>query len=438
VRDRVKQINPDSWIIGHGWNQNQWGAYGMAKDLDRVAPKNPVYLTAKSLHAAWVNSTALQQAGIDASTPDPHGGEIQRDANGDPTGILFETAMNLVSKTLPKASTDELATALQLTQEMLWRYGITSVHDFDDLICLDALEILREQELLGIRVVKNIPLEEMDTALAKNFFSGAGDEWIRIGNLKIFTDGALGLRTAAMIEPYEGEPTNYGMLQFSQQELIELFQEVIGKGFALAVHAIGDQANHVTLNALEMLPKVDSKPGAPKMRHRIEHLQLLHPMDLARPAKLGIIPSMQPIHATSDMQMANTYWGPRIRYAYAWQSQIQSGATLAFGSDAPVESPNPFWGIHAAVTRKAREAAPKDDVWVPSERIAVHEAILAYTFGPAKATGLEHTLGSLKPGNYADLLLLDTDPYHCPNEKLGSIQPVGTMVGGVWRYRGFE
>jgi predicted amidohydrolase YtcJ len=437
VRAQIEGTPPGAWVLGHGWNQNEWGGFGTASDLDRVAPYNPVYLTAKSLHAGWANSAALRLADISPSTPDPPGGYLQRDEKGSPTGILFEDAMQLIVDVIPQPSLQSIAESIALAQESLWQFGITCVHDFDSQRCLDAVKILRQNGRLGLRIHKNIPIDYLESAIHLGLHTGFGDEWIRIGNVKVFMDGALGPRTAAMLEPYESEPHNTGILLLDEDELVEIARQAMDGGFAMAIHAIGDRANHLALRALAAIRRHEMGIGIQPLRHRIEHLQLLHPDDLAQPAQLGIIASMQPIHATSDMDMAIHYWGARVHTAYAWQSQLRSGAILAFGSDAPVEPPNPFLGLHAATTRRRLDGRPGTKGWVPNERLSLQEALVAYTHGPAYASGMEAVLGRLAPNYLADLIVVEVDPFLCEPDKLAELAPVGTMLGGQWAYRGF-
>jgi predicted amidohydrolase YtcJ len=437
VRQAVRQTEPGSWILGHGWNQNEWDRYGNASDLDEVAPENPVYMTAKSLHAGWANSEALIRAGISTTSPDPPGGHIQRDINGVPTGILFENAMELMSEAVPEPCLDESVSAIRKAQEKLWRYGITGLHDFDGSRCFQSLQILQKEQELGLRVIKNIPLDDMDHAINLGLRTGFGDDWIRIGNVKIFADGALGPRTAAMMQPYESEPYDLGMVFYERDQLFEIFTHAGDAGLALSVHAIGDQAVHDVLGVFVELRQYESDKGLEHLPHRIEHLQLSHPDDLPHLVSNDIIASMQPIHATSDMDIANRYWGERVKHSYAWRSVLDVGGTLAFGSDAPVESANPFRGLHAAITRQRRDGSPNKDGWIPSERLNLHEALLGYTHGPAKAARTSKIIGQLIDGYLADLIVLDKDPYSCPPEMIVDLLPVGTMAGGEWRSREF-
>lgn len=451
VGERARITPPGEWVLGHGWNHNEWPdvpsgqpdrepGYGSAADLEAVAPRNPVFLTAKSLHAAWASRTALQQAGVTALTPDPPGGRLGRDEHGQPNGILYESAVHLVAQALPEPGEGQVVAALRTAQPVLWQMGVTGVHDFDGRRCFVALQILHQAGELRLRVLKGVPLSSLPHATALGLRSGWGDDFLRIGGVKAFADGALGPQTAAMLQPYEGTSgDSRGLLLLDAEELYEHGCQAVQNGLHLAVHAIGDRANHEVLNAFERLRQYEQHlletgglPAGSPLRHRIEHVQLLHPEDTARLAQLGIIASMQPLHATSDMVMADRYWGERVQQAYAWRTQLHHGATLAFGSDAPVESPNPFWGLHAAVTRRRADGLPGPQGWVPAQKLSVFEGLRAYTVGPAFAAGWEDHQGCLLPGYFADLLVLDTDPFTCEPEQLRSIRPEACMVAGEW------
>jgi hypothetical protein len=437
VRFSLEHISSDQWILGHGWNQNQWTRYGNRLDLDQISYENPIYLTAKSLHAGWANSKALKIAGINKDTYNPPGGEIQFDSSGEPTGILFENAMQLVSQHIPSPSDGEVANLLSASQLNLWKLGITGIHDFDGPRAFSALQLLHNRGELGLRVLKNIPVDYMSATIEIGLRTGFGDEWLRLGNIKIFSDGALGPHTAAMFDSYEGGGDNTGMLLLDSEEIIEIGKTAIEGGYGLCVHAIGDKANNAALNAIETLQSFHNNDPDNRILHRIEHLQLLHPQDLQRVSKLGIVASMQPVHAISDMEMAARYWGDRTRYAYAWRSVLDTGALLAFGSDAPVEDPNPFMGIHAAITRQRFDGSPDPNGWIPEQKITLMEAFKAYTYGPAYASGQENHLGRIAPGYFADLIVMDDDPFKLEKEQIRNIAPIGTVVGGVWRFRNF-
>jgi hypothetical protein len=435
VRRAAAKSPPGEWILGHGWNQNLWGYYGTRRELDEAAPHHPVYLTAKSLHAAWANTAALRLAGA-LGAPDPPDGAILRDESGAPTGILLEGAMRLVAGANPDPSVESLAESIERALVRLSSLGLTGVHDFDGPRCFAALQILREAGRLRLRVLKSVPADLLGAAGELGLRSGFGDDWLRLGHVKAFADGALGPRTAAMLQPYDDDPDNRGILLLDREQVLDLGLRAGAAGFPLAVHAIGDRANHEVLDAMEALRSHERSQGWPARRHRLEHLQLLHPDDLDRPARLGLIASMQPIHATSDRDMAELGWGRRVEYSYAWKSQLDAGATLAFGSDAPVESPNPFWGMYAAISRRRRGATPRPSPWTPQQTIAIAAAWRAFTEGPANAAGWHDRIGRLDPGFWADLVVLPQDPLRADPETLASLQPIATMVGGTWTFGG--
>ncbi len=450
VDERAQKARPGEWILGHGWNQNVWfpsplrpspsgrgvGGEGWpnATNLDQIAPNNPVYLTAKSLHAGWANSAALKLADVTASSPDPVNGRLQRDSRGALTGILLESAMELINRALPAPTVDEIASAIEKAQPILWKMGLTGVHDFDRRDSFMALQILHLQNKLKLRVTKNLPVDLLDQAFELGLRTGFGDDWLRLGSVKVFMDGALGPRTAAMFQPYEGEPENKGILTMDAEQLFEVGRRAADVGLGMAVHAIGDRANHEVLNAYRQLRAYEAEKGLPHLRHRIEHVQVLHPDDATRLAELNVIASMQPIHATSDMLMADKYWGARSSLAYAWRTQLDAGGRVAFGSDAPVESPNPFWGIHAAVTRRRADGSPGLGGWHPGQRLTMQEAIEGFTTGAAYAAYAENRQGRLAPGFLADLIVLESDPFKTDPQEVKDFQSSATMVGGEWVY----
>lgn len=433
VGERAKIAPEDTWIRGHGWNQNVWeGGFGTAAELDAVSQGHPVFLTSKSIHSAWANSLALKLAGIGPDTPDPRGGVIGRDEQGRPSGILFESAFELVEKVIPAPSLEQLADSIDHAQQTLWKMGITGVHDYDRRACFQAMQYLNEQDRLRLRVVKSIPVELLPQAGELGLRSGFGGDFLRIGSVKLFADGALGPRTAAMLQPYEGEAEYTGIPLLDAEQIVEYGQTAASTGLSLAIHAIGDRANHEVLNAYEQLRAYEREHGLPHFRHRIEHVQLLHPDDYDRLAKLDVIASMQPIHAVSDMDIADRHWGKRSAGAYAWRTLLQRGTRVAFGSDAPVESPNPFWGLHAAVTRTRPGGYPQPDGWYPEQRLTLQEALAGFTTGPAYAAGWESHLGKLARGYYADLIVFDRDPFDVQAAELYGLLPCATMVAGQW------
>ncbi len=435
VAEQAAHLPQGSWILGHGWNQNNWAeGFGSAADLDAAAPNHPVYLTAKSLHAGWANSAALRLAGLYDNSPDPQGGRFGRDANGGLNGILYESAMELVASAVPEPNDDQAAQAILEAQKTLWSFGITGVHDFDRRRCFNALQMLNQAGELKLRVLKSLPLELLSQTDALGLRGGFGDERLKIGPVKAFMDGALGPQTAAMLQPYENSQDQYGMLLMDAKELFEVGQVAARAGLGLAVHAIGDRANHEALQAFERLRDYEKAhfPHRPQLAQRIEHVQLLHPKDVHRLGELGVAASMQPIHATSDLHMADRFWGQRTAWSYAWRSQIEHGALLVFGSDAPVESPNPFWGLHAAVTRQERGQTANTAGWHPEQSLTLLQALEAYTLGPAQLAGWGERVGRLAPGYHADLVVLEQDPFDCPVEDLWRLAPRETMFAGEW------
>ena len=435
VAERVASTPAGDWVRGHGWNHNLWGgAFPTAAQLDDVAPGHPVFLSHKSGHAAWVNSRALALARITAETPDPPGGQIVRDADGRPIGVFLEEAVQLVAHVIPEPTLDEVVEAIRQAVAVAHRAGLTGVHDFDGPVAFRAYQALYQRGELTLRVTKGIPLEHLDEAVGLGLRTGFGDDWLRIGQVKMFADGALGPRTAWMLEGYEGAPEDTGIATTEVGVLREAVFKANRAGLACAIHAIGDRASREVLG---IYAEARAQGATGKLRNRIEHVQLLHPADVGRLAELGVIASMQPIHATSDMLMAERHWGKeRCRYAYALKTQLKHGAVLALGSDCPVEVIDPLLGIHAAVTRRRADGSPGPDGWHPEQRLTVEEAVRGFTWGAAYAAGLEGKLGSLQIGKLADLTILDRDIFAMDPMDILNVRVMGTIVGGqfVWRH----
>ncbi len=415
VAARAQTLPPSAWVRGGGFNRNLWpGNEWPTKELlDAAAPRNPVALDSKDGHSLWVNSRALALAGITASTPDPAGGVIRRDARGEPTGILSENAVALVSNAIPPESEEECIAAVREGIPLAWAAGITAIHEANDTPearSFRTFQALDRAGELGLRVLQHVPVANLEHALGIGLRSGFGNDRLRIGGVKIFADGALGSRTADMLEPYMGEPDNRGVAVMGKEELLELASRASAGGLLVTVHAIGDRANRHVLDVLAEVRKREKERGNAHLRHRIEHVQIIHPDDLPRLAQLDVIASVQPIHATSDMVMADRHWGePRVRGAYAYASLLASGARLAFGSDAPIEPFAPLLGIHAAVTRRRADGKPGPSGWHPEQRLSVEDAVKAYTWGAAYAAGEERTRGSIAVGKVADLVVLSQD-----------------------------
>ena len=440
VAEAARRTPPGGWVRGGGWNKNVWPApeFPTAADLDAVAPDHPVVLADKSRHAVWANSRALALAGISATSEDPPGGGIVRDAAGRPTGILLETAEEFIYSVIPEPGVDTFVEALRGGIVEAQRLGLTGFHDPGHPKVLAALQVLRARGELGLRALVHIPTEQLGAAIELGLRSGLGDEWLRIGGVKLFADGALGPQTAHMLAPYEGTTDNMGIPTHSAEQLDDLVHRAREAGISATVHAIGDAANRAVLDAIKKAHGTSRKAQAPSLPDRIEHVQLLHPADVPRLAQLGVVASMQPIHATSDMEMAERHWGRRCELAYAWRSVLNSGAVLAFGSDCPIETLDPLAGIHAAVTRRHADGRPGAEGWIPAQRLTVAEAVHAYTLGAAHASGEAHLKGSIVPGKLADLVVLSQDIFEVEPGAILDTHVMMTLVDGQVVYRSVE
>ncbi|MBC7224028.1 MAG: amidohydrolase [Anaerolineae bacterium] len=436
VAEAARERPPGEWILGQGWDRNLWPdpSFPHHADLDRVAPDHPVALDSKDLHSLWVNSLALRLAGITAQTPDPPGGEIVRDAHGEPSGILKENpARMLVRRVIPRPGPGQMRRLLQEATRRAWAQGVTAVHVPEDVPAFRLLQDLRREGALGLRVLMHLTEQSVDGAIQAGVQSGFGDDCLRVGGVKVFLDGALGSRTAEMLEPYLTEPGNFGIPVMSDEDLHGLLLAASRAGIAAAIHAIGDRANRRALDALERVRADEAKRDVPRdrLRHRIEHVQLLHPDDLPRLAALDVIASVQPSHAVADMEMAERYWGSeRCRLAYAYGSLWRSGARLALGSDCPVEDLNPLAGIHAAVTRRRPDGLPGPEGWNPQERLTVEQAVWGFTMGGAYAAGEEGQRGSITPGKLADLVILSEDIFRAEPDAILGTEVVATILDG--------
>jgi predicted amidohydrolase YtcJ len=440
VRQRAAVTPHGQWILGHGWNQDDWDdkSFPTAADLDAVSPDHPVYLAARSCHAGWANTRALRAAGITRDTPNPEGSEIARDAHGDATGLLLEIgAMKLIEAAVPAPTPGQMADAMLRAQQVALSRGVTAIHDYDDPDVLAALQVLRERGQLAIRVLKHVNKPFLDAALRSGLRHGFGDDWLRIGHLKMFADGAIGPHTAWMLEPYLGEPDNLGMPTLTKQDMIDSAVRATLAGLPTTIHAIGDRAVRDVLDVFEHVRRVEAEQGIPrdKRRHRVEHVQIISPQDVNRLAELDLIASMQPSHATTDYPVADRVWGqPRIALSYNPRVQIDRGVVVAFGSDAPVDEFDPFLGMYAAVTRRRPDGMPGPDGWLPEAKITLDEALRGYTFGGAYAASMDDRKGRLAPGFLADLVVLDRDIFDAPPDVLKEVQVALTMVDGVVRY----
>ncbi|MGZ5418290.1 MAG: amidohydrolase [Aeromicrobium sp.] len=428
IRSYAARLEPGRWVFGGRWDSNTWDLQVQPdrSSLDSVCPDRPVALPSVDGHTIWANSRALRAVGIDRTSVDPIGGEIVRDETGEPTGILRESARYPLRDLMGSPLAGDLIDQILVAQNHLLSLGLTGIHDIDGEDAREAYLRLREQGRLKLRVHKAIPAPHLDAAIEEGRRTGQGDEWFSTGPVKFFADGALGSHTAHMTEPFAGEGGNRGIEVIPYPDLVELVRKAARAGIAVATHAIGDQANRLVLAAYAEVLDVSQKQG---LRHRIEHAQHIPYECLPEFARLGVVPSLQPTHCTSDIPLTESLLAGRSLANYASRSLLDSGAMLAFGSDAPVEDPNPFHALHAAVTRQNAAGEP-DGGWEPHQRISVSEAIAAHTSGPAYAAGLADRLGQLRPGWLADFITVNADPFAVSPKELRDLEVTMTVVGG--------
>ncbi|GGB28289.1 amidohydrolase [Flexivirga endophytica] len=418
------------WVSGGRWDANRWTGRGRPTRaaLDALLGDRPAVLDSVDGHSAWINSAALRIAGIDRTTSDPAGGAYDRDDRGEFTGIVRESAIAQFRELARRSSRADLPERLLAVQQVLHSVGLTSIHDIDGESVRAAYLALRDQGRLGIRVHKAIPVGALETAIEQGRKTGDGDDWVSTGPVKLFSDGALGSHSCHLTQPFAGTE-NHGMAVTSAQEMLRLVFLADAAGIAVATHAIGDRAAQLVLDAYEQVAA-----GGSGLRHRIEHAQHLRPDDIHRMAALGVVASMQPTHCTSDIDLVEELLGDRDVASYAWRDLLNAGAPLAFGSDAPVEDPNPFHGLYAAVTRARPDGTPAGG-WQPEQRLGIGDAITAYTLGSAYAAGQEQHKGLLTPGRLADFIAVDTDPVEASAAELRGTEVLTTVVGGAVRWQ---
>ena len=441
VKKKAAATPPNQWILGWGWDEGKWASHYPGNDaLNQVAPNNPVYLVGLHGFAAWANRKALAIAGVKKDTKDPPNGRILRDEQtGEPTGILLNHAQDLVSKHIPPLPLDQLKRGIELAAQECIRNGLTSVHEA--LINSSQLQAFRELVAEGrmpLRVY--VMLDGADHALIAQWLAHGPEidpqHRLTIRAFKLFADGALGSRGAALLQPYSDAPESTGVITTPEDEVSELTHSGLQKGFQLCTHAIGDRTNRMVLDAYARALK--SVPEVHDARLRIEHAQVLAPEDIPRFAALGVIPSMQPTHATSDMKWAEARLGPqRIKGAYAWQSLLKTGVHLPLSSDFPGETLNPFYGIYAAVTRQDPQGNPPGG-WYPEQRLTLEEALRGYTIEGAYAEFEEKDKGSIEPGKLADLTVISEDITKLPPREILSTHVLKTFIGGNVVYDSHE
>jgi predicted amidohydrolase YtcJ len=438
VKAFSKDVKPGDWILGRGWDQNRWPTkeFPTHDALSRAFPNNPVVLERIDGHAVLANARAMQLARVSAATADPEGGRLIRLAGGTPSGVFVDKASTLIDNAIPVPSRADLRKAILAAIAECNRLGLTGVHDAG--VEPDTVGIYEELAKAGNFNLRNYvmlsdPGEPGSPAARANPYLVRGPQsalydghlWVRA--IKLYADGALGSRGAALLAPYADEPTNSGLLVSRPEHIRAWADAALRSGFQVNVHAIGDRGNRIVLDAFESALK-----AAPKADHRfrIEHAQVVSPEDIPRFAKLGVIPSMQPTHQTSDMGWAEVRVGPqRIRGAYAWRSLLNTGVVIPSGTDFPVEEVNPLLTFHAAVTRQDPGNLPPGG-WYPDQKMTRQEALQSMTIWPAYAGFQESVLGSLTPGKYADFVVLDRDIMRVPDTELLGTRVVSTWIGG--------
>lgn len=428
---------PEMWASGWGWNEGSWPDKTLPTrhDLDAVTgPERPAIFWRSDMHAAVANTAALHIAGIVQGTADPAGGIIGRGEDGRPNGLLWELAINLVLEKMPAYPEAFLDQALVESMAELNRLGITAVHDQrmkdqeDGPPALAAYQRLHQKDALSLRINCNIAAHHLHHLAELRLYSGFGDDYLRLGHIKLFTDGSMGSRTAWMLAPYElnssGTADNVGVNVTPPEEIAATFRQAVAAGFPVSIHAIGDRANRTVLDIFEELMASGPQPPIP---HRIEHVQIIDPADLPRLARLNITASVQPLHITDDMETAEHVLGRRADRVYRFRSLLESGALLALGSDAPVADPNPFLGIQAAVCRqKANNMAA--GAWYGAERLTMAQTIAGYTIGAAKAAGWDEISGTITPGKLADLIVVDRDLFALEAQGISGAEIAETEV----------
>lgn len=445
IGEYARRLPKGEWILGGTWDHELWGGDPLPhrKWIDALTPDHPVFVSRYDGHMGLANSLALRTAGITRETPDPPGGLIVRDADGEPTGVLKDAAMGLLERVIPEPTEAQRERAIVAALGEAGRYGLTGIHDISSPADLRVYQKLLRQGRLTARIYSILPIAQWESLAKAGIRAGLGNDFLKIGALKAFADGSLGSATALFFEPYNDAPQTSGLAMYPEEEIRKLVLGADRAGLQLCIHAIGDKANRMILDAYAEAARQNppwenteagASPGAAR-RWRIEHAQHIHPEDFAKFARLGVIASMQPYHAIDDGRWAEKRIGhERCRTTYAFRTFLDSGVVLAFGSDWTVAPLNPMTGIYAAVTRRTLDGKHPEG-WFPEQKISLEEALTAYTAGSAYAEYGEQRKGSLTPGKLADIVVLDADLFSIPVEQIPGVKVRFTILGGQVVYQ---
>jgi predicted amidohydrolase YtcJ len=429
IKNNVKRFQKGKWIKGSGWNANLWdGIVPNKKHLDSITTEYPIALFSKDLHAMWLNSLALNKCGFDSNVSPELNSKIYVDDNGTLTGIIVEDACGIVEEISSTISSNRDEQNLKQYSKELLEAGITSVHSMENLDDFEMFMKLHRNKELKTRICFHPPAEEVETIIKSRIYSGFGNEWLRYGGLKYFVDGSLGSQTADMFENYDGLG-HAGIGILSQNELTKQLKYAASNGLGATIHAIGDKANHKTLNAIEETINQSSSPIP--LRHRIEHCQIINESDIERFSKSKIIASMQPLHIADDVKISDKYLGQRAKNGYPINSLLKSGTKVVFGSDNPVANFNPFKGMLAAISRRYNLDS-NEESWYPEQNLTIQEALKSYTKDAAFASYEESIKGTLEPGKLADFVILSDDLLNSknPEESLKKVEVAATVLDG--------
>lgn len=424
IKQRFKNLRHGHFLFAKGWNRSLFKDQSIFHrvTLDQISPQNPLAIFSKDQHTFWVNYLMLKVAQVDKRKGSFPAEQVETDPRtGELTGIIRENACDLILELIRKLTRKSVKTNFDDAVKIAHQNGLVGIHDMGGEDAFHRYQTLFSEKKLDLRAYTTIPQSQLDLGASLGLKTGFGNRYLKFGAVKLYADGALGSQTALTFEPYRGLKNHCGIEVLTEKDLTSLVKKANDRGISATIHAIGDRAVHQALNALE-------KAGNKSLRNRIEHIQLIQPSDMKRFSRLGVIASVQPIHATSDREMAEKYWGKRCRLAYPYNSLLKNKAQVVFGSDMPIEDLSPLKGIHAAVTRKKEK--DKKGSWHPEQRVSAYEAVYAYTLGAAYASFDEPIRGSIQAGKLADLVILSQDIFQIDPDEIPRVEILATIFDG--------